>query len=101
MKKILITVGMVIVSLGIVAGILITVAKREKAPEMETYAYDRLTMAEQESGNGQSQVAGGYVAANASLFERRYAYFHGCDRRFGGRILPFSANGTAGIGKRI
>ena len=59
MKKILITVGMVIVSLGIVAGILITVAKREKAPEMETYAYDRLTMAEQESGNGQSQVAGG------------------------------------------
>lgn len=59
MKKILITVGMVIVSLGIVAGILITVAKREKAPEMETYAYDRLTMAEQESGNGQSQAAGG------------------------------------------
>ena len=59
MKKILITVGMVIVSLGIVAGILITVAKREKAPEMETYAYDRLTMAEQESGNGQSQTAGG------------------------------------------
>ena len=59
MKKILITVGMGIVSLGIVAGILITVAKREKAPEMETYAYDRLTMAEQESGNGQSQVAGG------------------------------------------
>ena len=43
----------------------------------------------------------GNVAANASLFERRYAYFHGCDRRFGGRILPFSANGTAGIGKRI
>lgn len=33
------------------------------------------------------------------VFERRYAYFHGCDRRFGGRILPFSANGTAGIGK--
>ena len=59
MKKILITVGMVIVSLGIVAGILITVAKREKAPEMETYAYDRLTMAKQESGNGQSQTAGG------------------------------------------
>ena len=59
MKKILITVGMVIVSLGIVAGILITVAKREIAPEMETYAYDRLTMAEQESGNGQSQTAGG------------------------------------------
>ena len=57
MKKILITVGMVIVSLGIVAGILITVAKREKAPEMETYAYDRLTMAKQESGNGQSQTA--------------------------------------------
>ena len=33
--------------------------------------------------------------------ERRYAYFHGCDRRFGGRILPFSTNGTTGIGKRI
>ena len=50
---------------------------------------------------GLERASGGYVAANASLFERRYAYFHGCDRRFGGRILPFSANGTAGIGKRI
>lgn len=59
MKKILITAGTVIVSLGIVAGILIAVARKEKAPEMETYAYDRITVADQESGSGQSQAAGG------------------------------------------
>lgn len=59
MKKILITAGTVIVSLGIVAGILIAVARNEKAPEMETYAYDRITVADQESGSGQSQAAGG------------------------------------------
>lgn len=59
MKKILITAGTVIVSLGIVAGILIAVARNEKAPQMETYAYDRITVADQESGSGQSQAAGG------------------------------------------
>ena len=59
MKKILITAGTVIVSLGLVAGILIAVARNEKAPEMETYAYDRITVADQESGSGQSQAAGG------------------------------------------
>ena len=58
MKKILITAGTVIVSLGIVAGILIAVARNEKAPQMETYAYDRITVADQESGSGQSQAAG-------------------------------------------
>ena len=59
MKKILITAGAVIVSLGIVAGILIAVARNEKAPEMETYAYDRITVADQESGSRQTQAAGG------------------------------------------
>ena len=41
------------------------------------------------------------MAAYAAFSQRRDAYLYGCDGRFGGSLLSFSANGTSGNGKRI
>ena len=46
-------------------------------------------------------TGGGHVAAYAAFSQRRDAYLYGCDGRFGGSLLSFSANGTSGNGKRI
>ena len=46
-------------------------------------------------------TSSGYAAAYAAFSQRRDAYLYGCDGRFGGSLLSFSANGTSGNGKRI
>ena len=46
-------------------------------------------------------LGSGYAAAYAAFSQRRDAYLYGCDGRFGGSLLSFSANGTSGNGKRI
>ena len=85
---------------GRAQGVAMAVALSRDIPITE-YAPLKIKNGYYRKRTGLEGARGGYVAANASVFERRYAYFHGCDRRFGGRILPYSTNGTTGIGKRI
>ena len=43
---------------------------------------------------GVQRAGGRYVATYAPFQQGRYAYFHGCHGRSGGRLLPFPANGS-------
>ncbi len=50
---------------------------------------------------GIERTGSGYVAADVALSQRGYAYFYGCNRRIGGSLLSFPANGAADNGKRL
>lgn len=86
--------------LGRAQGVAMAVALSRDIPITE-YAPLKIKMAITGKRAGVEGTGGGYVTADASSFQRRYARFYGCDGRAGSRLLPFPADGTAGSGKRI
>ena len=76
--------------LGRAQGVAMAVALSRDIPITE-YAPLKIKMAI--TGNGQ--------ASKEQVADMLHAYFYGCNRRIGGSLLSFPANGAADHGKRL
>ena len=86
--------------LGRAQGVAMAVALSRDIPITE-YAPLKIKMAITGNGQASKEQVADMLQRMLHFPQRRDAYLYGCDGRFGGSLLSFSANGTSGNGKRI